>query len=169
VTITKAISIVNDGVGVATIRASSNNAITINAGASDSVHRRGLTIEGIGGANGILFNTGGNLAVEYCVIQNFAFAGIKISPSTTSNFWVSNTIASNNGDTGIFVGPTGSAIVKGVMSKVTTNNNFDGIKVVGAFTTGAALNVTIVDSVASNNRSREAPGARDQGRLLPLH
>jgi hypothetical protein len=43
VTITKSISIVNDGVGVAAIRASSGNAITINAGAGDSVHLRGLT------------------------------------------------------------------------------------------------------------------------------
>ncbi len=48
VTITKAISIVNDGVGVAAIGTASGNGITINAGASDSVHLRGLTIEGIG-------------------------------------------------------------------------------------------------------------------------
>jgi hypothetical protein len=53
VTINQAISIVNDGVGVAAIGASSGNAITINAGASDSVHLRGLTIEGLGsGVNG---------------------------------------------------------------------------------------------------------------------
>jgi hypothetical protein len=68
VTITKAISIVNDGVGVAAIGASSGNAITINAGASD-VHLRGLTIEGLGtGTNGILFHTGGNLAIENCAV-----------------------------------------------------------------------------------------------------
>jgi hypothetical protein len=48
VTINKSISIVNDGVGVAAIGASSGNAITITAGASDSVHLRGLTIEGKG-------------------------------------------------------------------------------------------------------------------------
>jgi hypothetical protein len=39
VTITKAISIVNDGVGVTAIGTSSGNGITINAGASDCVHR----------------------------------------------------------------------------------------------------------------------------------
>jgi len=65
VTITKAISIVNDGVGAATIGTSSGNAITINAGALDSVLVRGLTTDGLGtGSNGILFNTGGNLAIE---------------------------------------------------------------------------------------------------------
>jgi hypothetical protein len=39
VTITKAISIVNDGVGAATIGTSLGNGVTINAGAGDSVHR----------------------------------------------------------------------------------------------------------------------------------
>ncbi|MGH6811012.1 MAG: hypothetical protein ACREDM_01255 [Methylocella sp.] len=152
VTITKAISIVNDGAGTAGITASSGNAITINAGASDSVHLRGLSIEGLGsGANGIVFNSGGNLAIENCVIRDFAGRGINIVPTTSSSFSVSNTIASKN-FMGILVKPTGSAVVTGVLSKVTANNNFaNGIFVDGAVTTGASLNVTIVDSVASNN------------------
>ena len=124
VTINQAISIVNDGVGVAGITASSGNAITINAGASDSVHLRGLTIEGLGsGSSGIQFNTGENLAIENCVVRNFKFYGIFVSPSTSSSFSVSNTIASNNGQVGIFVHPNGSAVVTGVLSKVTANNN----------------------------------------------
>ena len=82
VTITKSISIVNDGPGIAAIGISSGNAITINAGVNDSVHLRGLTIAGIGGGiNGILFNTGGNLAVENCVVRGFERAGISISSS----------------------------------------------------------------------------------------
>jgi hypothetical protein len=117
VTITKAISIVNGG-GLAAIGASSGNAITINAGASDSVHLRGLTIDGFGApATGILFNTGGNLTIANCVVRGFT--------STSSSFSVSNTIASNNsGGVGIFITPTGSAAVTGVLSEVTANNNF---------------------------------------------
>jgi hypothetical protein len=89
VTINKSISIVNDGVGVAAIGAGSGNGVTINAGASDSVHLRGLTIEGLGsGANGILFNTGGTLAIENCVVRNFGTAGINIAPSTSGSFSV---------------------------------------------------------------------------------
>jgi Right handed beta helix region len=151
VTITKAISIVNDGVGAATIGASSGNGVTINAGASDSVHLRGLTINGFGsGANGIQFNTGLNLAIENCVVRNFGGFGIFSSPSTSSSFSVSNTIASNNGHVGIIVRPTGAAFVTGVLSKVTANNNtLSGIVVDGSATTGASLNVTIVDSEAS--------------------
>jgi hypothetical protein len=163
VTITKAISIVNDGVGVAAIGSPTNNGVTINAGASDSVHLRGLTIDGgpgvpgiLGtggnlavGVNGILFNTGGNLAIENCVVRSFLGAGIAITPSTSSSFSVSNTIVSDN--EGILVSPTGSAVVSGVLSEVITNSNGVGIVVNGAVTTGASLNVTIVDSVASNN------------------
>jgi hypothetical protein len=97
VTIAQSLSIVNDGPGIAAIGIASGDAITINAGPSDIVHLRGLTIEGIGGAtNGILFNSGGTLAIENCVIRGFATAGLNISPSTTSTFSVSNTIVSNN-------------------------------------------------------------------------
>jgi hypothetical protein len=166
VTITKAISIVNDGIGVAAIGAGSGNAITINAGASDSVHLRGLTIEGLGsGSNGILFTTGGNLAIENCVIGNFVTAGINIVPSTSSSFSVSNTIASNNLANGILIVPTVSAVVTGVLSEVTANNNFNGIFVNGRLTTGASFNVTIVDSVASNNRSGGVIAASASGNL----
>jgi hypothetical protein len=149
VNITKAISIVNDGVGTAGIRASSGNGVTINAGASDSVHLRGLTIEGLGtGLSGIQFNTGGNLAIENCVIRNFDI-GIFIRPTTPSTFSVSDTIASNNIESGISVLPSGVGIVAGVLSKVTANNNHDGIFVGGIAGTGGK--VTIVDSEASNN------------------
>jgi hypothetical protein len=128
VTITKSISIVNDGVGTAGIKGSSGNAITINAGASVSVHLRGLTIEGLGsGLNGILFNTGGSLAVENCVIRDFS--------------------------NGINIAPTGSAVVTGVLSNVITDNNGNGIIVNGTTSTGASLNVTVVDSVSSNNNT----------------
>ena len=49
-TINKAISIVNDGVGTAGVlqTVAGQNAIQINAGSSDSVTLRGLTIDGLG-------------------------------------------------------------------------------------------------------------------------
>ena len=137
---------------VASIGVSSGNAITINVGPNDSVHLSGLTIDGFGvginsAQNGILFNKGGNLAIENCVVRGFFIAGINIEPrtNTPSSVSVSNTIASNNGRGIIFV-PIGSAAVKGVLSNVKTNNNFNGILVNGETTTGPSLNVTIVDS-----------------------
>jgi hypothetical protein len=153
VTINKSISIVNDGVGTAGILAGPGvSGITINAGGNDSVHLRGLTIEGSGGGtNGIQFNTGGNLAIENCVVRGFTAVGISISPSTSSSFSVSNTIASNNSSQGIAIGPTGAAAVTGVLNKVRANNNTVGIVVDGEVARGASLDVTIIDSEASNN------------------
>ncbi len=146
VTISKAIGIVNDGVGTAGITAGSSNGITINAGANDSVHLRGLTIEGLGtGSNGIQFNTGQNLAIENCVIRGFT------------------------GD-GIFFGPTGFAAASdnatGVFSHVITSNNGNGIVVSGVATTGSA-SVTIVDSVASNNNGAGISAGGESGRSFP--
>ena len=52
------------------------------------------------------------------------------------------------------INPQGAAVVQGVLSKVTANNNnTTEIVVDGSFTTGASLNVTVVDSEASNNSS----------------
>ncbi|MGQ0444683.1 MAG: hypothetical protein ACT4O2_06035 [Beijerinckiaceae bacterium] len=152
VTITKAISIVNDGAGTAGITASAGNGITINAGASDSVHLHGLTLTGLGsGSNGIQFTSGKSLAIENCVIRNFATGGIVISPTTTSSFSVSNSFASNNGGNGILVSTingSASVSVTGVLGKVTVNNNGGGIFVSSS---PGEINVTIVDSEASNN------------------
>src|SRR5215468_2475522 len=58
VTITKAISIVNEEGVEAGITATSGDGITINAGASDIVNLRGLTLVGAGGNNGITFTSG---------------------------------------------------------------------------------------------------------------
>lgn len=153
VNITKSISIINDGAGVAAIGSSAENAITINAGASDSIHLRGLTIIGLGGlSSGIRFISGGYLAIENCVIRNFLNSGINISPTTSSSFSVSDTIVSNFGKFGIRIHPAGTAVVTGVLSKVTANNNaFSGIGVDGVETTGASLTVTIANSEACNN------------------
>jgi hypothetical protein len=65
VTINKSIGIVADGGGPAGIFISltgGGDAITINAGPTDSVYLRGLTV--VGGANGIVFTSGGFLEIE---------------------------------------------------------------------------------------------------------
>jgi hypothetical protein len=151
--ITNAISIVNDGAGVAAIQTGTGNGITIIASGDDNVHLRGLTIEGLGsGSDGIQFTSGGNLEIENCVIRNFGNTGIEIAPNTSSSFSVSNTIASNNSNDGIVVGPAASAVVEGVLSKViANNNNRNGISLGGTLTTAPFFNVTIVDSEFSNN------------------
>ncbi len=156
VTITKAVSIVNDGVGTAGVQAASGNAITINAGASDLVTLRGLNIDGLGtGANGIVFNSGGGLTVVNCVIRHFVGSGaggngVLIQPTSGSaNFLISNVIASDNGFVGIyFVPPSGSPSATAVIKDVTAVNNQYGI----ALGLGnGSLKVSLSDSAASNN------------------
>src|SRR5476649_892163 len=77
-TITKAISVVNDGVGTAGVQATSGNAITINAASGDSVYLSGLNIDGVRqqSLNGILFNSGADLTVTNCVVRHFSSDGI---------------------------------------------------------------------------------------------
>src|SRR5262249_42105570 len=75
VTITKSISIINDGVGEAGVLVSGGlSGITVAAGASDAVTLRGLTIKGIGfgGGDGVTFTSGRSLTVENCVIRNLS-------------------------------------------------------------------------------------------------
>ena len=86
VTITKAITI--DGGGtMASILASATNGINVNAGASDTIILRNLSINGAGttvGLNGINFLAGRRLIIENTTIENFSQAGISIAPSTSS-------------------------------------------------------------------------------------
>src|SRR5947199_6194201 len=69
-TITKSISVVNDGVGEASILVSGGAVgITINGGGAAYINLRGITIQGIGfgGGSGILFNSGFALTITHCV------------------------------------------------------------------------------------------------------
>src|ERR1700686_5761280 len=98
VTINRSISIVNPGGVEAGISVpSGGTAITINAGSSDAVSLRGLTIEGAGtGATGVKFNSGQSLTVENCVIRHFTTGGILFDPTGSSNLLVSNTLVADN-------------------------------------------------------------------------
>jgi hypothetical protein len=141
ITITKAISIVNDGVGTAGVQATSGSAITINAGAADAVYLRGLNIDGVSGAadNGVLFNSGASLTVIDCVARHFGSDGIAFKPTTgTTKVLVFNTVASDNGVTGIgFVyAPMATASVSAVIDHVIANNGRNGIQIVAGDTSG---------------------------------
>jgi hypothetical protein len=151
-TITTALSIVNDGVGEAGITfVGSGNAITINAGASDAVSLRGLTIEGGGvGTHGIVFNTGASLTVENCVLRHLTGDGILFLPNAASSLSVSNTSASDNAGFGIQIQPSGSGAVHAVFNRVQANNNSYGILTDGGGFTGT-IHASVFDSVVAGN------------------
>jgi len=157
VTITKPISIINDGVGEAGVLVSGGaNGITIAASALDAISLRGLTIKGIGfgGGNGIVFNSGKSLTVEHCAIRNLTGFGstgdgIVFQSNTSGNLAVSNTLVSDNANNGIVVAPTTNATLKAQFTRIEVyNNGVHGIIVSGG--TGT-INATLADSVSSNN------------------
>src|SRR5262249_11138534 len=134
VTINRAISIIDDGVGEAGVLVSGGvTGITVAAGASDAVSLRGLTVTGIGfgGGNGIVFKSGKSLTVENCVARNLTGTfpignGILLQPNGSANFAVSNTVVANNDGAGLAVIPTGSVTVRAVFTRISAHNNGGG-------------------------------------------
>jgi hypothetical protein len=161
-TITHAVSI--EGHGWASIAPPNNgNAITINAGTSDSISIHGVSLNGVGatgGTNGIVFNSGGSLTVTDCVMQNFSYTG---GVSTTGNgilmqptsgaisFVITNAIVSNNGNAGFLYMPqSGTATATGVIDHLVATDNAFGILIYTAMG-GGSTEVAISNGIASNN------------------
>jgi len=165
VTIGKAISIVNDGVGTAAIAArSGETGITITAGANDEITLRGLVIEGLAGSqNGIQFNSGKSLVVDTCVIRNLAGLGISYTPTVSSRLTVSNTMVADNSLTGILIQPNGANLsVRAALHRLEAHNNANGVIVFGGNSVGGTINVTVADSVAAGNSNGVGLGVNAQ-------
>jgi hypothetical protein len=168
VTITKSITI--DGGGIeGSILATGTTGVVVNAGATDIVTLRNLTISGNSkitsgvpdnpGVNGIRFLAGAALHVENCQIQSFRRTsagngwGILVNPSTAGvrRLYVENTTIQDNGSGatggGIHAIPTSGAIVFGVVKGSHIANNFgNGVRV------GNNAAFTIEDSNVSGNQ-----------------
>jgi hypothetical protein len=152
-TITKAISIVNDGVGSAGVLVlPGGTGITINAGATDIVNLRGLVIEGTGfGADGIVINSGMSVNIQNCVIRNLTEFGIYLMPYASSNLVISKTLIADNKNVGVFIRPYGSGTVTATLNNVAVNNNIlGGIYIYGSSSTGF-VKATIEDSSIAGN------------------
>jgi hypothetical protein len=140
-TITKSVKI-NVPVGVVAFTASS---MIVNAGVSDVVVLRGLTIKAFtpGTGNGIVFNTGAALHVENCVLDSWE-RGIFVNTSTVGKVFVLDTIVRNSTGDGLRVEPAGGVPTTSVDDSRFENNGGCGI---------AAANapVSVLRSVATGN------------------
>src|SRR5262249_7571740 len=116
VTITKSVSIVNDGVGEAGVTASANiNGIDVSTGPSDVVNLRGLTVVGDGvGLRGIALNLNGTLNIQNCVSRGFSSGGITLLPNASLTLNITDTIVSN-------IGTDAIAIISGGQGTLTLN------------------------------------------------
>ncbi|MFZ5549023.1 MAG: hypothetical protein ACOZJX_10050 [Pseudomonadota bacterium] len=99
VTITKAITIENEGAGEAGVLVAGTNGIIVNAPTGSSVILRGLQLDGVGtGLSGIKVLSG-DVFVENCVIRGFKGnpgVGINLEASAKSRLFVSrSTIVGN--------------------------------------------------------------------------
>jgi hypothetical protein len=152
VSITRSVSIVNDGVGEAGVTVTSHtDAIDINIGASDIVNLRGLTLVGGGvGTYGILFSNLGALNIQNCVVRGF-FDGIEVEAAGAAALNVADTIVSNSAAVAIAVQPVGGGTVTAAFNRVqAVGSGNSGFLLDGSGATGA-VNVTIANSAAENN------------------
>jgi hypothetical protein len=152
ISISKSISIVNDGVGTAGVQATNGNAISIIAGVSDSITLRGLNIDGLGtGHDGISLSQAGALTVTNCVIRHFAHDGMDVQPDSHLMLTVVNSTAADNANNGYELSPSGAANLGAVIDhSYATNNVGSGINAIGVGTSGTLL-VTVSNGVFSGN------------------
>lgn len=148
VTITKSISIVNEG-NIASIAVPAGaDGIDISAGSTDRVHLRGLTIEGAGiGGTGVRFSSGAALEIQRSVIRNFVTGGF-YSTSIGSTTIIANSLISDNGSYGVAIQPTGSGPTTNVhLTKVELYNNRD--YAIGTFGNFAASTSFVVTQIVN--------------------
>jgi hypothetical protein len=145
ITIDKALSIVNDGVGTAGVQATAGSAITIMAGPTDAIYLRGLNIDGVNksGDEGVILNSGRRLTIIGCVVQHFGDDGILVDSSAAADVFISNTVAAENNSFGILFSEGGGTI-SGVVNAVEAFENGDSG--VGVNTEGATGHSTLTIS-----------------------
>lgn len=152
VTIGKSITLVSAG-PLAGIQAGTGSAITINAGSSDKVVLRGLTLDGLGtGTNGISFLAGGALYVENCTVNDFAQYGIDFAPTSGSGkLFVTDTLLRSNGagaaGGGLHLLGSGAVGFVAAVAGLRAENNVFGLKAENQGT------VTVHNSLAAGNGS----------------
>ena len=162
-TITKSITIFNEGVGTAGLIAATGNVVTVNAAASDKIVLRGLTIEGQNSAaNGIAYLAGGPLVVDHCAIGGFAFTGpyvtgngILVRPASGSvKLSVSDSLFTNNGYTAIQALPASGAPTIAInVDRATVVGNLNGIGASSNDAPNSVIAINVTHSNVSQNAS----------------
>lgn len=157
VTITKALSIVNEGVGVVVIgAAAAGNGVTVQAGAGDVVTLRGLTIVGSAAANyGVEFDSGGMLQISDCHIHDFTKAtigsGVFVDVFAASSFVIAQSEFAGN-TIGVWLQPQGPGSFRGVITGARLTANGRGLQVGDASSTATNQYLDVVDSVIAGNQ-----------------
>lgn len=132
VTITKAISIVNEGGIGGVLAAGGATAIIVNAPAGANVLLQGLDIEGIGtGSDGVRVVSASRVTIRKCNIRNFTDGGVDVN------------------------GPAGTRVT---VEDSEITNNLVGVRVLGAGGAGNSVNI-LHSTIERNSAGVEVTGA----------
>lgn len=144
VTIGKSVSIVvPPGIYAGVSVAVGTDGIVVNAGPTDEVVLRGLTINNQGGNNGVVFNTGAALYVESCTIRGFSLAtmaNLRFAPGGASKLFVKDSYL-RGGQTGINLA-NGTTAASVTIDNTRIENNVNGIT--ASFSGALALRNSVV-------------------------
>jgi hypothetical protein len=170
VTVTKAITLADEGVGEGGILVAGTNGVTVNCATDPNcvVIVRGLQIDGgppgSNSLSGIRFIAGKALEVQNCAIRNFTGGspngyGINFNPNgLNSQLDVSDTVISTNGQqgagsgtgAGIFVQPQAGGSARVSIVNVKLLNNSNGIRIDNTNAAGITT-VAIHETTISNS------------------
>ena len=152
-TITKSISIINDGVGEAGISVPANGiGVTVNAPADSYVSLHGLTILGAGvGGTGVSFTGGAGLTITNCVIRNHTKRAVMVRTPGPVSLSLSRTVIADNPNDGIYVLTQASGSVRASFKHVEIYNTGAAGLYLNS-TGGGAITAALEDSVVANSR-----------------
>jgi hypothetical protein len=126
VVITKPVSIIAPQGVYAGISVSSGTGIVVNHG-SGEVTLRNLNITGLGGSDGIDFQSGDVLNIEDVVVAGFTDARIKVALSGLAHLVVKDTISRSNGVYGALIGTTSAGVYVSIQRSRFEGNQFAGL------------------------------------------
>ncbi len=179
VTITQSVSIIAaPGVYAGISVVAPDQGVTVDAGATDKVVLRGLTIKGQarqGGNNGIRILSAGQVYIERCIIADMGSSGVQAF--TSGSVFILDSLVSNSFGPGVYIGGgevrvndsrfvennIGLLVYTGTLiaSRIVVENNIAGGVVAAGIFEGAF--VTLIESVLSGNGGVGASAGRGMG------
>lgn len=146
VAVTKAVSIVAPPGVYAGISVFSGDGVTVNAGASDTVVLRGLSINGQGGATGVNVLQAARVRVESCTISGLSGSGI-VHAAGAAEVIALDSVVRDNGASGLRLAVSGRLVVDHTRSE---HNGAYGLDVAPSVAITPAM-ATVSDSVFVGN------------------
>jgi hypothetical protein len=142
VTINKSITINGDGT-LAGILASSGNGVVINAGATDVVVLRNLSIVGFAtGTNGVRMIAGGALVLDHVDISGFTGSAVDLEPSNSPSLVTIKDCVLKASLNGVLTNPASRVDVE--IDRTTIRGNTTGVNGAGGF-------INVKDSTIAQN------------------